>query len=330
MSTALLEPTDAGTRRELLVAGAGLLVLGVAGCEDDAERSDGATRTVKTDRGPVDVPRDPKRIVVLAASLAGDLYALGAHVAAASVVALGAKLQAGFPALWSDEARRQRTEPLRQLELDIEAVAAMKPDLIVGGGQGYTGVQAVKAYDKLRAIAPTVLVSSKVTTWRGQLELLADVVGAHDAVAGLMDRYEERVDRVRGAITVPEQPTAILLALSNGKPFVVPRSAALPALLEQVGFTADDVLAKAPGTKLYGTGDSFEVSPELLGRVLDAPTLFVVSLGGPSIAELREQRIYARLPAFAAGRVHELPAFSYRPDYFAILETLGVIGAEFD
>ncbi len=124
------------------------------------------------------------------------------------------------------------------------------------------------------------------------------------------------------AIAVPAQPTAILLTTDSGKPFLVPETAALPKLLADVGFTMDGVLRKAGGPKLFGTGDSFEVSPERLADVADAPTLFAISLGGPTADELAKRRIYARLPAFRAGSVFQLPAWSFRPDYYATMHTL--------
>jgi ferric enterobactin transport system substrate-binding protein len=325
------EPVDDATRRELLVGGAALAVLGLAACGSDEEPDAGeATRSVQTDKGAVRVPADPRRIVVLSGSLTGYLLALGAPVVASDTRVLGVPVDdSGFPGIWSEEAQRQGTEALPAGDLNVEAVAATNPDLIVGGGQGFTAMQAAQAYDKLTRIAPTVLVSDKLATWQEQLAYIAEVLGAEDRAAELMRAYEERVAAVREAIALPPQPTAVLLLTAGDKQFVVPQHAMLPALLDELGFRIDDVLRKAGNPKLYGTGDSFEVSLERLADVADAPTLIAISVSGRSVAELAEDPIYARLPAFRARRVHELPALSYRPDYYAVLETLELVRDEF-
>jgi iron complex transport system substrate-binding protein len=122
---------------------------------------------------------------------------------------------------------------------------------------------------------------------------------------------------------------AFLLSVPAGKPYLIPQTAALPTQLSALGFTADDVLTKAGNPKLFGSGDSFEVSPELLATAASAPTIFVISTGGEPAAELAEDPLYAALPAFKAGQVFDLPATSYRPDYDGALGTLDVIAKEF-
>ncbi len=289
------------------------------------------TRTISTEQGTVEVPADPQRIVVLSGGLAGYLYALDAPVAATDTRVLGVtNLDGGFPPAWADAATEQGTTPLPAGEqLSIEAVAAADPDLIVGGGQGITAVQAAENYQTLTEIAPTVLVPTTVVAWQEQLRLVAGAIGREDRVAELVQAYEDKVAEVEGAITVPPEPVVFILSLPNGKPYLIPQNAALPALAGELGFTADDVLTKAGNPPLYGSGDSFEVSPELLAQTATAPRAFVVALGGPTAEQLAKDPVYAQLPAFQAGQVHELPASSYRPDYDAAMATLDVFAGEF-
>jgi iron complex transport system substrate-binding protein len=294
--------------------------------------SEPATRTVTTDRGPVQVPADPQRIVVLSGGLAGYLYALDAPVVATDTRVLGVTdLDGGFPPAWADEAKAQGTTALPAGEqLNIEAVAAAQPDLIIGGGQGITAVQAGEAYDRLAGIAPTVLVPTTTVAWQDQLRMVADAAGRSDRVPALVQAYTDKVQQVRSAITVPSAPAVFVLSLANNVPYLIPPTAALPALLQEVGFTVDEqVVAKAGDPQLFGSGDSFEVSPELLSRVADAPMAFVVPLSGRPAAQLEQDPLYAQLPAFAQGAVHELPATSYRPDYDGVMATLDLIQQQF-
>ncbi|GAA4994366.1 ABC transporter substrate-binding protein [Pseudonocardia tropica] len=312
------------------------VVLGLlAGCGsgDGAAPADGTgdTRTITTDRGPLEVPADPQRIVVLSGGLAGYLYALDEPPVAADTRVLGITgFGGGFPPAWAEPARAAGTEALPAGEqLSVEAVAAAQPDLIIGGGQGITAVQAAQAYDRLAAIAPTVLVPRTLTGWQDQLAAVADAASAGDRVPGLLQRYRDRLQQVKDSITPPQGETVFIASFASGKTYVVPSTAALPALARDAGLTPTDVVARAPGARLASTGDGLEISPELLGTVADAPNAIVVIAGGRSLDELRRDPAYAALPAFRAGRVWELPATSYRPDLDGALGTLDEFGRIF-
>ncbi|WP_242640299.1 ABC transporter substrate-binding protein [Rhodococcoides fascians] len=319
------------------VASAALIVLGSAACSSDAGSDEGAettaadTRVITTDQGEVTVPADPQRIAVLSAGLAGYLFTLDAPIAIADTRLLGVtNLDGGFPPQWADKAKAQGTAELPAGEqLDLEAIARADPDLIIGGGQGFAAVLAQDSYDQLTQIAPTVLVPSSVNTWQGELEEVAEAAGESDKVDALMTAYEDKVAEVKDSITVPGAPVSYLLSLSTNEPSFIPQTAALPTLLASVGFEPDDVLTKANNPELYGSGDSFVVSPELLAPIATAPVMFVVPVAGRSLAELQQDPAYASLPAFASSKVYELPATSYRPDYDGVMATLDLVEQTF-
>lgn len=292
-----------------------------------ASASSGETHTVTTDQGEIAVPSDPQEIVVLSGSLAGYLFSLDAPVKATDTRVLGVtNLDGGFPPAWSEKATAQGTEQLTAGEaLDLEEIAAADPDLIIGGGQGISAVQATEAYDQLAAIAPTVLVPRTKASWQDQLTFLAEATNRTDQVPALIDAYEARVAEVKAAITVPEGAISVLLSTTDGKPYLVPETAVLPSLLAEVGFTLDTVYEKAGEPELFGSGDSFTVSEELLGTVADAPNLVFVPAGGPELSTYLEKPSYASLPAFVNKTVNEFPASSYRPDYDGVMATLDLI-----
>ncbi|MFC5141512.1 ABC transporter substrate-binding protein [Actinomycetospora rhizophila] len=321
------------TLRALLAGLAALLVL--AGCSGGDESSGGGggggTRTVESERGPVQVPAAPQRIAVLSGGLAGDLFTLEAPVVAADPRVLGVQNDAsGFPPSWSARAQQQGTQRLASegAGLSIEQVAAARPDLIIGGGQGFTAAQAANAYPQLQQIAPTVLLPA-FTQWQDQLTRIADVVGRSDRVPGLLQAYQDRAAQVRGALRVPPQPTVFLYQSRDGKSYVITPTAALPAIARDLGFTPDDVITKANNPPLFGTGDSFEVSPELLPRVADAPTAVYVPIGTQPLAQVAANPVYARLPAFSSGQVYEVPSTSFRPDYQGAMSTLDAFATQF-
>ncbi|WP_028936983.1 ABC transporter substrate-binding protein [Pseudonocardia spinosispora] len=314
-------------------AAGAVVLLALSGCaaSPDAGPGASATREIVTAHGTVRVPAQPKRIVVLSGGLAGNLYELGAPIAATDTRVLGVTTDGfGFPPAWSDQARAQGSVALPNGDdLNIEAVAAARPDLIIGGGQGLTGFQAESSYDNLAKIAPTVLVPRTVDTWQEELRQVADAVGRSDRVPGMLRAYEDKVAQVRAAIAVPPGSVVVLLSIAGGEPYLVPSEAALPELLRQLGFTPDDVATKAGNPRRVGTGDSFRVSRELLSQSADAPTAFFIQLTGPPFAQVAADPRFARLPAFRSGQVHELPQVSFRPDHAAVMRTLDLIEEQF-
>lgn len=309
-------------------------VTALAGCGSAANApTSGETRPVQTVLGPIDVPVDPQKIVVLNGALAGYLYDLGAPVAAADPRILGVNNRSGgFPPSWIDDAKAQGTEELPTGDkVNLEFVAEQRPDLIIAGGQGFTAQQSINAYDQLSGIAPTVLVPSEVAGWQEQLRLIAETVGRSEQADGLISAYHTRVEQVKATIRPPRAKFAFIQSVKSAKPTVTLPSAALPTLLRDVGFTLDeDVLAKAGDPSLEQAADWFEFSPELLTSVVDAPAAFVIPLqGGRSSEELAADPMYAQLPAFRNNNVFELPALSNRPDYRGVMDTLDLIEERF-
>ncbi|MFI9509700.1 ABC transporter substrate-binding protein [Nocardia sp. NPDC052566] len=311
-----------------------LAVVAVAGCSsasDDAAKS--GTRQVQTERGAITVPADPQRIVVLTGTLAGYLYDLGAPVAAADPRVLGVSNRTGeFPPAWAEDAKKQGTKALPIGEsVNLEFIAGQHPDLIIGGGQGYTAQLSINAYDQLTAIAPTVLVPSSATDWREQLRLVATAVGRTDRVDGLLGAYRDKLAKVKSTIKVPQGDAAFIQSRKDNRPTLILPSATLPSLLTEVGFSVDNqVLAKAGNPSRPEAADWFGFSPELLTKVVDAPVLFVLPAdGGRSAAQLAEDPMYQQLPAFKAGKVFELPGTSYRPDYRGVMSTLDLIAERY-
>lgn len=322
------------TLRPVLLAAAALLLVGCSAPTDpEAEAPGGseATRVVTTAQGEVTIPADPQRIVVLNSALAGYFYALDVPVHGS--IPLNTQ-SAEFPELWAAEAEADGTVmiPWSNDGFDFEALLAEAPDLIVGGGQGFPGVQATEAYAQLTEIAPTVLVSSALTTWQDQLGFLArDVLDVPDGQQRLLDAYGARVAEVREAITAPPTPVSYILLLPDGTPWSIPETAALPTTLGEVGLAPAPVIADNPQFETFGTGDSFEVSTELAGQVFTAPSAFVLGFQSDvtSAAELAVDPVYAGLPAFASGQAYDLPYWAHRADYYATMALLDEVERQF-
>lgn len=123
-----------------------LLVLIISACsnntaqkEEGTEKEDAAPKTItyESESGPVEVPADPQRVVVLS-SFAGNVMALDVNLVGVDA--------------WSKMNPRYETELKDVAEVtdeSLEQIIELNPDLIIG-------LSNIKNVDKLKDIAPTV------------------------------------------------------------------------------------------------------------------------------------------------------------------------------
>lgn len=321
-----------------LLAVAVVAALALTGCSaadpsgDGDKASAAKTRTVTTDYGKVKVPAEPKRVVVLNHALAGYLYDLDVPVHA--TIPEDAEGKGEFSAYWEKEAKEDGTTflPWSVDGFDLEAILALEPDLIVGGGIGFPLFQAEKVYDDLSDIAPTVLVGKKLGDWRSQFSFLAgDVFGKADVYDKHLAAYDKRIGEVKKAIKPPAGPVSFLTFTGDGTAFGLVESVGLPPELRKVGIEPAPVFADG-GFKVYGQGgDMFELSTEKVGQTITQPSVFVMGFNGDTtdVATLKKNPVYGALPAFKANQAYDLPYWVLRGDYDESMALLDIIEKRF-
>ncbi|MFI2083807.1 ABC transporter substrate-binding protein [Streptomyces sp. SM1P] len=321
-----------------LLAVAVVAALALTGCSASDPSGDGdkasaaKTRTVTTDYGKVKVPTEPKRVVVLNHALAGYLYDLDVPVTA--TIPEDAESKGAFSPNWAKEAKEDGTTflPWSVDGFDLEAILALDPDLIVGGGIGFPLFQAEKVYDDLSDIAPTVLVGKKLGDWRAQFSFLADdVFGRPDVYKKHVAAYDKRIDEVKQAITPPAGPVSFLALTGDGTAYGLVESVGLPTELKKVGIEPAPVFADG-GFKVYGQGgDMFELSTEKVGQTITQPSVFVMGFNADTtdVATLKKNPVYKALPAFKANRAYDLPHWVLRGDYDESMALLDIIEKQF-
>lgn len=283
--------------------------------------------SVETDYGTVEVPQDPQTVVVLNYALAGYLYDLDIPVTA--TIPEDTEAEGEHSEFWAEEAEDDGTVylPWSADGFDLEAILALEPDLIIGGGIGFPLFQAEEAYEDLSAIAPTLLVGRELTSWQDQFSFLAGAFGKGDLYEEHVQAYEERETEVREAITPPEGEVAFLSLTADGTPYGLVEDVGLPTTFADLGFEVAPVFADG-GFEVYGPGgDMFELSTEKVGQVMTQETLFIAGFNAEttSVEDLRENPVYAALPAFQDNQAQELPYWSIRGDYDEALALLDQI-----
>lgn len=149
-----------------------------------------AAREVDHAMGTTEVPDTPERVIVLTnegteALLALDVTPIGA-----------ANSWLGDP--WWDHIEAQMTgvEPLgTESAINLELVAALEPDLILGNKQRHEEV-----YPQLSAIAPTVLSERLRGDWKVNFRLYAEALGLSERGETVIADYDAEVDALSAAL----------------------------------------------------------------------------------------------------------------------------------
>ena len=288
----------AATRREFLaiLAASGLL----PACATAERPAAPATRTVHHPLGTTEVPLAPTRVVALDRRAAlPHLLALGVTPVAA--LTYESIIGTPFPPVVAEQARNVAVLPVAGNADDpnLEAVAALRPDLVIG----WTGGIEEK-YAALSAIAPTVAVDVDFTDAAVSLRAIAAALGreaeADAVISGFDERRAARLAEI-GAIG----DVSVVLSI-GGQQFRIyqPTGSSVARWLAEAGGRIVPDLASAVGEP-YGD-ELVLISPENLGQVT-GETIVVMHNTGPAgeaaLAELEGSPLWPTLPAVRAGRV---------------------------
>lgn len=216
-------------------------------------------RSFEAENGTVEIPVAPKRIVSLNDQiLTLPLYELGAPVVGSS----GRSgpdgevfLRGGMDTLGIDFHNTDIAFLGSGGVLDLEAMAALEPDLVIG--LPYTDPAVI---ERIEAIAPTVVIDEDKLGFEGTLRTLAELSGQGDAFEARFARYLDNVARTRDYIGTPEDITVTtVFAFASGDSLSVYKSGlgAISRVLEDIGFAQPDFVAEMDET-------SASVSPELV------------------------------------------------------------------
>jgi len=295
------------TRRGFLGAaglGGGAALLGLAGCSSSPRTAAATTRQVATAFGSVDVPANPKRVVCVDTYSVNALFDIGFTPVGVGggaedfVLPKDRKTYTGLTKVSSAAG-----------EIDIEAVAALHPDLIVGLNQ--PPIAAVRT--KLAGIAPTAVFSwDNPAEWKTLVASVTTAVGRSGDETALEQRYRTRAAKLRTdhADMLPRVQWDLITG-SQDQAYVWLASSDIGVVLADGGVR----FASASGGKSLGSnpGGSVPVSFERLGA-LDAADAIAVRAGtdgqpDATTKTLLQQPTFKALPAAKAGRVFPLKAF---------------------
>ena len=257
------------------------------------------TRSFTAANGTFDIPVAPQRIV----ALNDQIVALPLHELGATVVGSAGRtdadgnhfLRGGMDTLGIDYANTDIAYVGGFNGLDVEAIAALQPDLIIGGP--YTDPAVA---EQLQSVAPTLLIDNSALGLIDTLRTLADVSGKAGNFEARYQRYLGNVERLKSFIG---DPTAISATMT----FMFPEAAelwvyrsglgAIAQVLEDVGFAQPAAVAALPESQASW-------SAELI-QDLDADFIFGFYRQQP---DATPEAIFAAYEKFAPGWCQALTA----------------------
>lgn len=278
-----------------------LMIVGVlAGCSGQAPApspqagGEGFPVVVPTAFGDVTVPQRPRRVVALGWSDAETALALG-------VAPVGASdwLAVGGDGLGPWVTQRYPTPPTRigTLEVNLEQVAALQPDLILdtrSSGQR-------DRYDRLTQLGvPVVSIppggENYLTSWRDQLRMVGAALGRPREADALRTDLENRFGAARA-----QNPALNGATVVSGARNTTGEYAAYVGRTGRVEFLRELGLVNAPAIEAQRAGGfSVPISRERMG-LFDARVTIMQAISG-NAADVSGDPLWRAVPSVAAGR----------------------------
>jgi iron complex transport system substrate-binding protein len=290
-------------QRAALIVAAGALLAGCGSTTDGAtsttqkaaaaEAVAGSSypRTIIHDKGTTVIPARPRRIVALDNSLVEAVVLLKRPLVGGISSYRDLK---GFPPYLGDAV--ENAEEVGPIESpDLEAVAALEPDLIVSATVRHDAL-----YDELSKIAPTVFVKTTGPQWQQNVTTLGEVLGAEDEAARALADYRQRARKVGDAINARAgTPTISVVRFLDGPTRLMQKATFIGSILNDAGLSRP----KSQDVEDF----ALEVGEEQI-RQADGDHIFVTSFSGGRAAKERFERnpLWKQLQGVRAGNVTDV------------------------
>lgn len=249
---------------------------------------------VEHEHGTLELDEEPQRIVSVGYSDHDVLLALG-------IEPVGVReWYGGYPfATWpwaQDALGDAEPEIVGDAELDLEQIAALDPDLIVG----VNTAMSESEFDLLSQIAPTLGPSRDYpefgTPWDAKTELIADAVGQSEQGAEVISEIESRLEQVRQEN--PEFSDAEIAVAFNfdGDVGAYASRDVRSRLMEQLGFEIPERYDELAGDSFFASFSEEEI------QLLDRDLILWIGASDADIERIRELSLRDQLAAVDEGR----------------------------
>ncbi|MFE4861687.1 ABC transporter substrate-binding protein [Streptomyces sp. NPDC056670] len=246
-------------------------------------------RTIDHAMGSTRIEARPKRVVVLDVGEFDNVVSLGVQ-------------PVGYAPTEGDEGipsylRKGAGDPKNVgtiNSLNLEAIAALKPDLILG-----SQLRAADKYKELSKIAPTVFSIRPGFPWKQNYLLNAAALDKTADAKAKLAAYETKAERL-GADLGPDKPTVTMLRYMPGKVRLYAKASFIGTILDDAGI---------PRPKNQQAVDlATEVGPETIDQA-DADWIFTGVYGDPKKSKrdsAESNPLWKNLKAVKAGHAKDV------------------------
>lgn len=245
-------------------------------------------RTLTHANGQTEIAKKPERVVVLDTGELDAVLSLG-------ITPVGIPSTEGansIPSYLADAVKDAKTVGTIQ-ELNLEAVAALKPDLIIG-----SQLRADKLYPQLAQIAPTVFSIRPGFPWKENFRLAASALGEETKAVEVLNAYQDKATAL--GKDVPGDPKISLLRFLPEKIRLYGNASLIGVILKDAG------LSRPENQNIEDL--AAEISSENLAAA-DSDWIFYTSYGTPEATGEKaalEGPIWNKLEAVKAGNVQRV------------------------
>ncbi|PPA70610.1 ABC transporter substrate-binding protein [Jeotgalibacillus proteolyticus] len=215
----------------------GILAIVMAACSsndngagnEESDNSSGDTEesyTIEHAMGEATIEGTPERVVILTNEGTEALLSMG-------VTPVGA-VQSWTGDPWYEHIAEDMTDVEvvgTESEVNVEAIAALQPDLIIG-----TKLRQEAVYEQLEQIAPTVMSETLKGDWQENFELYSKAINKEEEGQQVMDDYKHRVEELSGELGEQVENEISMVRFMAGDTRIYHKDSFSGLILDQLGF----------------------------------------------------------------------------------------------
>jgi iron complex transport system substrate-binding protein len=223
----------------------------------------------------------------------------------------------GFFTQWANIAHERGITPLYRTEPDVEAIMAAAPDLIIMSATG--GDSALRLYDQISQIAPTLVVNYDDKSWQEVAVLLGNATGRETEAASVIAEFDRRVAETAKRLRLPPQPTtaAVYYEDDSGANVWTPASAQGKLLLS-LGFELATIPPDVKTTTSMGIrSDIIQLSGEQFADGVNGETLLLFAADDSIVDQVTANKFLKHIKSVSSNRVYALGTDTFRLDYYS-------------
>ncbi|WP_404470595.1 ABC transporter substrate-binding protein [Sutcliffiella horikoshii] len=268
-----------------------------AGQEEDASGDTPAEDTsyeVEHAMGTETIEGTPERVVILTNEGTEALLAMG-------VKPVGA-VQSWLGDTWYDHIKSdmEGVEVVgTESAVNLEAIAALKPDLIIGNK-----LRQEDVYEQLDAIAPTVFAETLKGDWKENFQLYAKALNKEDEGKKVMDDFDARVAEMSEQLGEKKEQEVSIVRFTAGDVRIYHKDSFSGIILDQLGFARPESQNVDDFAEMNATKERI---PAMDGDVLFH---FSFETGDGEATKIKdewlEDPLFNNLEVAKAGNIHEV------------------------